>query len=189
MPFIIAIDYSMSCPAITITSTETNFKFETCNCFYLSEKIPKTVLPNITGTRLPEYSDNNQRFDLIANWSLETIVKRVGVTKSYVFIEGYSMGSKGQVFNIGENTGILKNKLWNFGFDIFVVPPTVIKKFATGKGTATKEKMYESFVEKTKVNLMALYQPKAEFVGSPVGDIVDSYFLCEFGCVNVNKYL
>ena len=30
-----------------------------------------------------------------------------------VFIEGYSFGSVGQVFNIAENTGVLKNKLFN----------------------------------------------------------------------------
>ncbi len=48
-------------------------------------------------------------------------------------LEGYSFGSKGKVFHIAENTGILKYKIHNMGVPLEVIPPTTVKKFATGQ--------------------------------------------------------
>jgi Holliday junction resolvasome RuvABC endonuclease subunit len=98
-----------------------------------------------------------------------------------VFIENYSFGSTGNVFQIAENTGSIKSKLYKAGFDIHVIPPTVVKKHATGHGAAKKEGMYEAFVKRTGVELMKMYQPKAKNVGSPVGDLVDAFFIAMCG--------
>jgi hypothetical protein len=67
------------------------------------------------------------------------------------------------------------------GVPLNLLPPTVVKKFARGKGVGTKDQMYEAFVKETGVKLMPLYQPDAEEVGSPVGDLVDSFFICKYG--------
>jgi Holliday junction resolvasome RuvABC endonuclease subunit len=100
------------------------------------------------------------------------------VTK--VYLENYSLGSKGRVFNIAENTGILKYRLWNFGVEYDVVPPTVIKKFATGKGNATKEKMQEFFIQETQVDLKNKLS-MTEKQWNPSSDIIDAYWICKFG--------
>lgn len=179
--WVVGLDYSMTCPAITIAELGTEFSFSNCRLYYLSDKLPKTAFPNITGTRLDSFFTNEQRFDAISDWAVRSIQEVIGGDPMVVFIEDYSYGSKGQVFHIAENSGLVKHKLWKLGYPITPVPPTVIKKFATTKGTATKDKMYEAFVQDTQVNLMQAFQPKAKSVGSPVGDLVDSFYICKYG--------
>lgn len=57
-------------------------------------------------------------------------------------VEGYSMGSRaGQAFNIGELGGVIKLMLHMNKIPYTDVPPTVLKKFVTGKGTAMKDEI------------------------------------------------
>ena len=174
--WVVGIDYSMSCPAITIFNSDQEFHFGNCVIHYLSEKVPKALLPNVHGTRLGEYANNEERFDLISEWAVSCVPK-----SATVFIEDYSFGSKGKVFHIAENAGLVKHKLWKLGHPIHPIPPTVIKQFATGKGNAKKEAMHKAFTIDTGYDLMSMYQPKAANVGSPVGDIVDSFYICKYG--------
>ena len=92
-------------------------------------------------------------------------------------LEDYAMGAKGRVFAIGENTGILKYKLR--GYSLSTYPPTVVKKFATDKGNANKELMYETFTEETGVDLKDFFPSKSEKIGNPISDIIDSYYICK----------
>lgn len=58
------------------------------------------------------------------------------------FIEGYSFGSFGKSSSASyliELSGILKYDLWKAGISYKIVPPTLLKKFITGKGNAKKE--------------------------------------------------
>jgi Holliday junction resolvasome RuvABC endonuclease subunit len=96
-----------------------------------------------------------------------------------VAIEDYSYGSQGKVFHIAENTGLMKWKVWQAEINYKLLPPTVIKKFATGKGNANKEKMYESFLQETSRNLQEELVIKSTKIGNPVSDIVDSYYICK----------
>ena len=176
--WIVGVDYSMSCPAITIFSTDVqDFTFDVCQIHYLSEKSVKNLLPNVHASRLSEYAHNEERFDLISDWAMSAIPTQDCV----VYIEDYSLGSKGKVFHIAENAGLLKNKLWRAGIPIHPVAPTVVKKFATGRGNAKKDQMHEAFTIDTGFDLMPIFQPKAKSVGSPVGDIVDSFYICKYG--------
>jgi hypothetical protein len=181
--WIVGLDYSMTCPAITIARSDIPFSFENCQLRYISDSIPKTKLPNIVGSRLTksDYSSNEERFEKISWWAIHSIIECTGQDPFVAYIEDYSFGSKGKVFHIAENTGLVKNKLFSLGAPIFTIPPTVVKKFARGKGVGTKDQMYETFVNETGVRLMPLYQPTAESVGSPVGDLVDSYYICKYG--------
>jgi len=95
-------------------------------------------------------------------------------------LEGYAYTAQGRVFNIAENTGILKYKLWQSRIPVEVVPPTTIKKTATGKGNSDKSKMYEQFMEDTSVPLMELVSPDKTKISNPVCDIVDSYYICKY---------
>jgi len=174
--WVVGIDYSMSCPSITIIDTAQEFNFGNCVVHYLSEKVPKNILPNVHGIRLQEYHSNEERFDMISDWAIGCIPRT-----AIIYIEDYSYGSKGKTFHIAENAGLVKHKLWKLGHSIHPIPPTVIKKFATGKGNATKEAMYAAFLKETTINLMSIYQPKAATVGSPVGDIVDSFYIAKYG--------
>jgi len=61
---------------------------------------------------------------------------------SMIIYEGYSMGShSGRTFDIGELGGVLKMFAYSHGFPILLVPPSVLKKFITRKGNASKEEV------------------------------------------------
>ena len=93
-------------------------------------------------------------------------------------IEDYSYGSTGRVFHIAENLGLLKYKLkMECDWDYTLLPPSVIKKFATDKGNANKELMLESFEKDTGVNLEVLFDTKSK---SPISDVADAYFICKY---------
>ena len=55
----------------------------------------------------------------------------------------------------------------------------MVKKGATGKGNADKDKMYEAFVNETKIDLKKIFD--TEKVGNPISDIVDSYYIMKVG--------
>jgi Holliday junction resolvasome RuvABC endonuclease subunit len=176
MPSIFGIDYSISSPAAAyyngpkLDPKISNFQF-----YSLSEyKIPS----NKQFHYYPHepYSSEIERFSNISDWIL-SIVKKL--TPEIIAIEGYSMGSKGKTFNIGEVTGILKHKLWIEGYELIIVPPTVIKKFGTGKGNAKKEQMVDQFKYETGMDLKTILQPKRK-LGSPTTDIVDAYYLAKY---------
>ena len=90
------------------------------------------IKPNKNGTveeRIEHIRDAIQR--KIEHYKLKTAV-----------IEGYSYGSKGRAtFTSGELGGVLRNYFHRNNIELTVYPPTVIKLFATGKGTAKKELM------------------------------------------------
>ncbi len=58
-----------------------------------------------------------------------------------VAIEGYAFARPNQAHQIGELGGVLRAMLFEHGFSILEVAPSAVKKFATGKGNATKEKV------------------------------------------------
>jgi hypothetical protein len=103
------------------------------------------------------------------------------------FLEDYAYGAKGRVFNIGENTGVLKLLLANNA--VQVVSPTAVKKFATGKGNATKDQMVAQFLRETRIDFMRdLYGNKGS-LRSPVPDLVDAYYLARWGQTQGEKKL
>lgn len=56
-------------------------------------------------------------------------------------VEGYAFGAKCAREQLGEWGGQVRLLAWELGWSIVVVPPTVLKQFVTGKGTAPKELM------------------------------------------------
>jgi crossover junction endodeoxyribonuclease RuvC len=54
-------------------------------------------------------------------------------------IENYSIGSNNRPFDLGEVGGVYRLRLYRMSLDYVEVPPTTMKKFVTGNGSATKE--------------------------------------------------
>lgn len=176
------IDYSYSCPAIAIYIGEADkFSFDACRFFYLigTKKYCESFHNNIIqGEMLKEYNCEEQRYHDIAVWAID-ILEKHKIQK--VCLEGYSMGSKGKVFNIAENCGTLKQMMWKHGYGFDVIPPTTVKKFARGKGSGNKDDMHKAFLSSTGVDLQAEMCPDKSKVVSPVGDIVDAFYLLKYG--------
>lgn len=63
-----------------------------------------------------------------------------------VIIEGYAMGGMGRVFDIGELGGVIKLGLLYKKLPVAIIPPSSLKKFATGKGNAKKDDMLEAAI-------------------------------------------
>jgi len=183
---IVGIDYSLNSPAICIAGD--NFDFDKCSFHFLTSK-KKNIGQfgkNIFGYEYKEYNTPIERFTNISNWALDIIHKHKSDTAK-VFIEGYSFGSKGQaVFQIAENCGILKYKLQMSPTMLYdTIVPSVVKKYASGKGNADKQLMYDSFKEHTKKDLMKMFDMQK--LNNPVTDIVDSYYIAKVGYENTKS--
>lgn len=168
------IDYSMTSPGCCIYDTKKGiYEHYFFNSRKTDYKLPQSTKHRFVQLPYPDYENNVQRFGNLAKILLETIPK-----DSIVGIEDYSMGSTGsRVFHIGENTGILKFLLYERGQECMLYAPSVIKKFATGKGNATKNKMYKSWIESEGLDIQKTMKPNSDIIGSPVTDIVDAFFL------------
>ena len=173
---VVGIDYSLTSPCVCVSRDKT---FSNSFFYYLNDrKSVQGVCHNIFGDRHEDYMTDQERYENIASWVI-TILADFDKKDVVVMIEDYSFGSKGKVFNLAENCGILKYMLYKHGYKFFTVPPTVVKKYATGKGNATKEKMYEAFVSETQVDLHKIISPTTK-LGSPTTDIVDAWYIARY---------
>ena len=66
----------------------------------------------------------------------------------FAAMEGYSYDSVGRVFELGEIGGVLKVLLIERNVPYIIVPPVLLKKFATGNTSATKEQMIKAAQER-----------------------------------------
>ena len=183
---IVGIDYSLNSPAICIAGDD--FDFNKCSFHFLTSKkkhIGKFG-KNIFGYEIKDYKTPIERFTNISTWALDIIHKHKNDTAK-VFIEGYSFGSKGQaVFQIAENCGILKYRLQMSPSMLYdTIVPSVVKKYASGKGNADKQLMYDSFTKHTGVDLMKMFDMNK--LNNPVTDIIDSYYIAKVGNENSNS--
>ena len=113
-----------------------------------------------------------EKYTYLSDWAFDHLIWYNGRVEK-IFLEDYAYAATGRVFHIAENAGILKYKLSKFKTEL--IPPTVIKKFATGKGNASKEDMLEAW--KNENGSFELLQE----TGNPASDIIDSYFICKYG--------
>jgi len=163
---IAAIDYSMTSPAICVANTEKPLSFENCFFYNISNIKNKPYRENIHYTEMKYITDDEERFDYLSNWAVEALQVN-NVEK--VIMEGYSFGSKSsRLFQIGENGGVLKHKIFRMNIPLIKLAPTEVKKVFHGKGNASKEDMIEALFTKEGIRL-------GDNAKSPIGDIVDSY--------------
>lgn len=180
---IIGIDYSLTCPCCCVVDggfNGDNAGLDNCRFYFLTntKKYEGLFLDGqIQGDYFDEWTSQQERHDNISEWVFNTVIGNI--VNPYVFIEDYSFGSKGRVFNLAENTGLLKHKLYKRGIKFETLVPSVIKKLTTGKGNADKEKMYDKFYEETGVNMMEACDQTT--LNNPVTDIVDSFFIARCG--------
>lgn len=173
---IAGIDYSLTSPSICVFNSTEEFTFKRCAFYFLSDvkKNQQLFLTNIKGEAFNDWTTDFSRYENISDWAMEYLI-----ACEQIAIEGYAFGAKGKVFHIAENTGVLKYRLHQAGIPVEVIPPSAIKKQASGKGNANKEEMYKAFVKETGIMLQGIISPGKKDIGNPVSDIVDSYFICK----------
>ena len=177
MKTVVGIDYSLTSPCVCVSN---NNSFSDSYFYFLTDRkfLTGQVL-NILGDLHDNYLTDQQRYENIASWVLN-ILSNLDKSNTDIIIEDYSFGSKGKVFNLAENCGLLKYLLYKEGYNFFTVAPSAVKKYATGKGNAGKQQMYDAFYELSQIDLIWLYAPTTHKLGSPVTDIIDSFYLAKY---------
>ncbi|MDX8383140.1 MAG: hypothetical protein R8M45_03595 [Ghiorsea sp.] len=177
----------MSSPALCTYDTSKSFTFE--NCKFLA--IPQTkklagIYQNIEIIEnLGSVAGDRKRFDHLSAASIKFIVEN---NVDICCMENYAYGARGRVFTIGENSGLLKHKIWQTGRVLNMITPSEIKKCATGKGNANKEAMVAQFTEDTNIDLKEyLSMTTKKVIPSPVDDIVDSYYIVKTWLFGLDK--
>ena len=188
---IAGIDYSLTSPSVAVYTGKSFYPnlipFNEVKFLVVSDKKQKECnFPNIT--IIPHTNKDSFRYEIERFMENATLcVNFINFHKSNkiiskVLIEDYAMRAKGRVFAIGENTAILKYNLFQANLPYNTIPPTTIKKFATSKGNANKELMYNQFVNDTKITNLHSSILGDNKLDSPVTDIVDSYYILNYIC-------
>lgn len=111
-----------------------------------------------------------ERYQQVVN----SVFQQIECCSAHCYLEGYSFGSKGQaVINIAEYGSLLRKMLIkqaniDANPEPIEIPPTVVKKFVTGKGNA----------DKTAVALGLFKRYGVEF---PTSDECDAYAVARIG--------
>ena len=195
MPWFCGIDFSLTSPAMCfhhtddaklswyyMSTTKSKLK-ESHNLHSSIIDVPKSVNQDLLEGSIDASFD---RYNQISEYFMSIIEIH---KPKHIFLEGYSLGSTGKVFSIAENTAVLKTRLYDKNYYVSVIPPTVVKKFATGKGNASKTIMREKFFEINDIaNKRKLIEPRitdlhkvAKYVNSPMTDLIDAYYICMYG--------
>jgi len=181
------IDYSLTSPAICVwkeTNDNRHFSFDMCDVYYLEtaqrlKRATQHEILNLHTGIYPEWETEEQRHDLLSDWTMSII------NGCQVFIEGYAFATSGKSYvrSVAENSGLLKHKMYKVKQAFTSIPPSVIKKYATGKGNANKDLMYDAFSKEcvAPVDLQKTLRPKSTKLTNPTTDIVDSYWICKYG--------
>jgi Holliday junction resolvasome RuvABC endonuclease subunit len=172
----IGIDYSLTSPALCV-HTGDSWNIRNCQFYFLTDK-PKYEgkTYQLNGTLHEEWRCDQERYENISEWAMDIIRQH---NPRRIVIEGYSFGSKGQVFNLGENTGLLKYKLFKEKLSFVIIPPTTIKKFAVGKGNANKDLIEERFLQESNIDVRKILGMTAKQY-NPSSDVADSYFMAKY---------
>ena len=189
---IAGIDYSLTSPAICVwksTDDDGYFNFDDCDLYYLEKPRRRRSTPpgilNLHADPYPEWETEEERHELLSKWAMEIVNGSQAWLTTAVFIEGYAFATSGKSYvrSVAENTGLLKHKMHKVKQSFTSVPPSVIKKYATGKGNADKELMYEAFIAEllTPPDFKDRLTPKAKKLTNPVTDLVDAYFITKWG--------
>lgn len=174
---VLGIDYSVTCPAVcsyTESATE----------WWVNYKLHGKPYRNIPSVHWSPstVSGDLPRFLELTQWVLDIVTTAAPIC---IVLEDYAFGASGRLTQLSENMGILKSRLYEqfLHIPLHVIAPTTMKKFATGKGNATKDDVCAFFVqqEPRAAEWAKVCHPKAKKITSPMADIADSYFLALYG--------
>lgn len=146
------------------------------------DKCPQKFNITILDYNRLEKSDDYVENERIKYWNIKSIVNTISKIFDEVIddevevrMEGVSYGSK-QTSAIVELAGLnflIRDLCIAKGWKFTVLPPTVIKKFATGNGQADKDLMLASFL-----TINDYLKPINKII--KLDDIADSYFMASF---------
>lgn len=171
----VGIDYSMTCPAACV--------YGETPAFWIAHQRTYPTISALTTTTITT-TDVIPRAELVAAGLIAWLAQWSNIRT--VTIEDYAFNATGRVFHIGEHTGVLKYLLYKSGYVVNSIPPTVIKKFATGKGNADKPRMTQAFLDAypSANTWRTVFFPRtsrtASPAKSPLADLADAYWIAKY---------
>ena len=172
---IVGVDYSMTCPAACIPYDTPQFWFANQRTYEPLRAVTTYEITTLDVTRRAEATAQ-----ALIKW-----LKQYSDVRTVV-LEDYAFNATGRVFHIGEHTGILKLLLKQADYHVCAVPPTVVKKFATGKGNADKPRMTAAFLHEyphAQVWCSTFFprtRATASMAKSPLSDLADAYWIAKY---------
>ena len=157
---IAGIDYSLTCPAICVhDSHDGDFNFHNAFFFFRSnlQRFDKFNENRICGENHGPWKTDEERYDDIASWALEILMSVHRVDK--VYLEGYSYGSTGKVFNIGST-----KQLQEVFYDILKLP--ILKKTPKGKPSTNEDVLQELSLDHKIPKLILQYRNLMKLIKS-----------------------
>ena len=109
--------------------------------------LPSGETKLIEPAKMGPYSEGTDRVAAIL-WRVSTWMEEYKPTHICLEDYAYGVGKSGRLFDIGELGGCLKLLFLSRGLPIILVPPTVLKKFVTGKGNASKQEVMRDLKQK-----------------------------------------
>jgi crossover junction endodeoxyribonuclease RuvC len=119
----------------------------TAVCFYTPGQATQPHAERYSSKPRPGLDGRIARYEGLVS---RIIAPCVEAMPAIILIEGYSYGSKGKaILDIAEFGGLLRHGLLTeFDCPIIEVPPTALKKWATGKGNANKTQVVSAIVRR-----------------------------------------
>ena len=178
--YYVGVDYAMDSPGICVfdNSDLQPWSIENCTLHYGTHTLCRVVPSKMIRPYLLEDFKSSPRWDNLSAWALSCIPD-----SAVVWLEDYSYNSQGVNYDIGENTGVLKDRLWKRGIPRHAANITIVKKLACGMGNAVKEDMEEAFIKETGLNLQAWFGVEKNKDKSPVYDLIDAYYICKLAFI------
>lgn len=84
-----------------------------------------------------------ERLEAIYDWAMSHFPMSGELLEGRAVIEGYAINAQNRPFDLGEAGGVFRLVLAQNRIPYTVVPPALVKKFVTGNGQATKERVQE----------------------------------------------
>lgn len=178
----VGIDFSLSCPALTIHEGEI-WSPSNCRFFFLTSVRKYSINTEKVSSLLHQpFGSQEERLDWITATLFSEIYKgKLPIPRVHIEDYSYSSGSS-STHILAEGAGLLKWRLWKACIDCKPLPIGTIKKAATGKGNATKEQMCNAFLKEVG-DLPELWS--CRMGKSPLCDVADSYFISKLGFSHV----
>lgn len=193
---IFGIDQSLSCTAVTMQNINYDRSVHSHEYFFTTDIAKKTKESTHTDI-MPMLIKKSTHFRKVREigYAVEQIFAHHAKEGDILALEGYSYGSIGNTFQLGELGGLIKWLGSQRGMKIRVYEPTVVKKYATGKGAGKKEPMFRAYEKlyphspiirsyAENLNRRIPLEPQLKStLGTPLCDLIDSHFISDMALV------
>lgn len=173
---IAGLDLSINSSGVTVCNLDKEFNIIDVNSFGFTQ-VKKNERSNIIHFKNKDFSNEYEKYTFMINHIMEW-------TKDceYVAVEDYAFGAQNSmIFNIAENSGLIKFHLLKAGAKLRLYTPKSVKKYFSAYGLSDKVGMFNAYnnYKGLKFDISDLPIVDNGRGVSPTSDIIDSFAICD----------